>query len=113
MTAALVVLCTAPAGSDRPDRLDAVALARTLVEEGLCACANLLPGVRSVFRWQGRIDTADETLLMLKTTTALRERLRARIVALHPYEVPEILEVAVDGGWPAYLQWLCNSVTTE
>jgi periplasmic divalent cation tolerance protein len=112
MTAALIVLCTAPAIADRQDRLGAEALARALVEEGLCACVNLLPGVRSVFRWQGNVDTAEETLLVLKTTTALRERLRARIAALHPYEVPEILEVAIDGGLPAYLQWLCGSVTT-
>ncbi len=110
MTAALLVLCTAPAQTDVAGRLAAAPLARALVEEGICACVNVLPGVTSVFRWQGRVDVADESLLVLKTTTTMRERLRSRIVQLHPYEVPEIVEVAVDGGLPAYLQWLCGAV---
>jgi periplasmic divalent cation tolerance protein len=110
MTGALLVLCTVPAQADVAGKLAAAALARALVEEGLCACGNVLPGVQSVFRWQGRVDTADESLLLLKTTTTMRERLRARIVQLHPYQVPEIVEIAVDGGLPAYLQWLCGAV---
>jgi periplasmic divalent cation tolerance protein len=107
--AAVVVLCTAPAAGER-GKLAADALARQLVEERLCACVNVLPGVRSVFRWQGKVDVAEECLLVLKTTRAAAARLRERIVALHPYEVPEVLEFDVDGGLPAYLQWLTSSV---
>lgn len=103
MTDAVVVLCTAPAnGAD--------ALARQLVEERLCACVNVVPGVRSVFRWQGAVDTADECLLIAKTTAPLAAALRARIAQLHPYEVPEVLELAVVGGLPEYLQWLASAV---
>lgn len=108
-TAAVIVLCTAPAAGER-DRLGAEDLALRLVEEGLCACVNLVPAVRSFFRWQGRVDRAEELLLVVKTTAAAAPQLRERIVALHPYDVPEVLEVAVTGGLPAYLQWLVDSV---
>ncbi|MBL8755195.1 MAG: divalent-cation tolerance protein CutA [Planctomycetes bacterium] len=105
MTAAdaVLVLCTAPLAA-------ADGLARQLVEERLCACVNVLPGVRSVFRWQGKVDTADECLLLAKTTRAAAANLRSRLAALHPYDVPEILEVAIDGGLPAYLRWLADAV---
>lgn len=111
--AAVVVLCTAPAASDRAGRLGAHELARALVDERLCACVNVLPGVRSYFRWQGRVDAADELLLVAKTTAAAAAAVRARIAALHAYEVPEVLELAVDGGLPAYLQWLGDAVGPE
>jgi periplasmic divalent cation tolerance protein len=107
---AVVVLCTAPAVSPTVGRLGAEALAARLVEDGLCACVNVLPGVRSVFRWQGRIDTADEHLLLVKTTRSMATALRERLLALHPYDVPEVLELPVVGGAPAYLQWLVGSV---
>jgi len=106
----VVVLCTAPAnGSD--GRLSAEDLAARLVDEGLCACVNVLPGVRSFFRWEGKVDRADEVLLIAKTTAAAAPRLRQRITELHPYRVPEVLELPVVGGLPAYLQWLGESVT--
>jgi periplasmic divalent cation tolerance protein len=106
---AVVVLCTAPAAGAR-GRLGAEDLARTLVEEGLAACVNVLPGVRSWFRWEGRVDRADELLLVVKTTAAGAAGLRERLRELHPYEVPEVLEFRVDGGLPGYLQWLAASV---
>ncbi len=109
MTAgAIVVLCTAPAAGSG-GKPGAEALARQLVDEGLCACVNVVPGVRSFFRWQGKVDVADECLLVAKTTAAACPALRARIVLLHPYEVPEVLELAVDGGLPAYLRWLADA----
>lgn len=113
MTAdALVVLCTAPtAGAG--DRLGAADLARRLVDEGLAACVNVVPGVRSYFRWEGRVDVADEVLLVAKTTPAVAPSLRARIVALHPYSVPEVLELSVRDGLPAYLQWLAANVRRD
>lgn len=110
MTAVVVVLCTAPAegtgGGFSVERL-----ARTVVEEGLCACVNVVPRVRSFFRWEGRVDVADEQLLVAKTTAAAAPRLRARLAELHPYQVPEVLELAVTGGLPSYLQWLTAAVT--
>jgi periplasmic divalent cation tolerance protein len=106
-----VVLCTAPRDGAR-GKLGAEALARRLVEERLCACVNVLPGVRSVFRWQGAVDVADEHLLVLKTTAAGAARLRARVLELHPYEVPEVLELPVAGGSEPYLRWLTGSVAS-
>jgi periplasmic divalent cation tolerance protein len=107
---AVLLLCTAPLQGAAGGRLGAHDLARTLVDERLCACVNALPGVRSWFRWQGRTDTADEVQLLLKTTRAAVPALAARIAALHPYEVPELLEIAVHGGSTAYLAWLADAV---
>lgn len=100
---AVVVFCTAPPAA-------AEGLARALVEARLCACVNVLPGVRSVFRWQGAVDTADEALLVAKTTRAVVPALTERIRQLHPYEVPEVLALPVAAGLPAYLAWLGESV---
>ena len=111
--AGVVVLCTAPASSDVAGRLGANDLARTLVDEGLCACVNVVPGVRSWFRWQGAVDVADELLLLAKTTRDAAAALRARIAALHPYQVPEVLELDVAGGLPGYLAWLAGAVATK
>ncbi len=114
MTAdAVVVLCTAPAAAGPDARLGAHDLARTIVAERLCACVNVVPGVRSYFRWEGRVDAADEVLLVAKTTRERAPALRARLVALHPYDVPEVLELAVADGLPDYLRWLGASVARE
>jgi periplasmic divalent cation tolerance protein len=89
-----------------PDAERATALARTLVGEALAACVNVVPGVRSIYRWEGRIQEDDEVLCLIKTRPALFDRVRRRILELHPYEVPEILAFGVDDGSPAYLDWL-------
>src|SRR5215468_11657759 len=86
-----------------PDAAAAERLGRALVEEGLAACVNVVPGVRSIYRWQGKINTDAEVLCLVKTRPALFERVRARILELHPYEIPEVLAFAVDDGSPAYL----------
>lgn len=88
----------------------AAQLAETLVQERLAACVNLLPGLRSVYRWQGRIESADECLLIAKTTAARYAELEAALRRLHPYELPEIIALDVARGWPAYLQWVVESV---
>lgn len=93
-----------------PDREAALAVARTLVEEGLAACVSLLAPATSIYRWQGRIETADEVLLMIKTTTHVWPALRTRLAALHPYEIPEILALDVADGAASYLQWVASSV---
>ncbi len=89
-----------------PDPETATRLARALVEEGLAACGNILSGLRSIYRWQGNIEDATEALLMLKTTAAQAEALATRAVALHPYEVPEVLVLPVESGHGPYLDWV-------
>lgn len=107
--AAVVVLCTVPAAS-APGQPAAADLARQLVGERLCACVNLVPGVQSLFWWQGAVDSADEVLLIAKTTAGVAPRLQARIAELHPYAVPEVLLLPAVGGLPAYLDWIRASV---
>lgn len=85
-------------------------MARTLVDERLAACANLVPGVTSTYWWQGKIEEASETLLVLKTRQDLLERLVARVKTLHSYIVPEVIALPVVGGNPAYLEWIDESV---
>ncbi len=102
--AALVVLVTAPPA-------DASRLAEALVQEGRAACVSEVPGLRSTFRWEGRIETADEVLLLAKTTAAGYPALEARIRELHPYDLPEILALPVAAGLEPYLRWLARSVT--
>lgn len=100
MTDVVVVLVTAP------DADTAARLAHTLVEESLAACGNLVPGVRSIYRWQGAVHDDAEVLLVLKTRADRVEALRARLVALHPYEVPEVLALPVLDGHGPYLDWV-------
>jgi periplasmic divalent cation tolerance protein len=88
-----------------PTQESALRVADTLIEERLAACVNVLPGMTSVYRWQGAIERANEALLLAKTHPVKRDALQARIVALHPYELPEV--VAVDAGTlPACLDWI-------
>ena len=85
---------------------DAEAFAQTLVEERLAACVNVLPPMRSIYRWQGDVERADERHLIIKTTAARVSALQERVKSLHPYEVPEVLVLAVIDGSPDYLSWL-------
>jgi periplasmic divalent cation tolerance protein len=91
-----------------PDAASAEAIARALVEERLAACVNQLPGLRSVYRWEGRVECGDEVLLVAKTTRDRFDALTARVQALHPYELPEVLAVEVAGGLAAYLDWVAE-----
>jgi periplasmic divalent cation tolerance protein len=95
-----VVLVTAP------DAEVAARIGRALVEEGLAACANLVPGVRSIYRWEGAVHDDAEVLLILKTRAALSAALATRVRALHPYQLPEVLALAVAGGSEPYLDWV-------
>ena len=99
-----VVLVTAP------DAEAAEALARAVVEEGLAACANVVGGVVSIYRWQGEVRRDAEVLVVMKTTADCAPALCDRVAALHPYEVPEALVVAVDGGYAPYLEWVRSEV---
>lgn len=89
-----------------PDAEQAAALARVLVEEGLAACGNVLPGVRSIYRWEGKLCDEPEALLVLKTQRRRFEAVRARVVALHPYACPEVIEVPIEAGHAPYLAWI-------
>jgi periplasmic divalent cation tolerance protein len=89
-----------------PDSERAAALARALVDEGLAACVNIVPGVTSIYVWEGRVQEEAEVLCLVKTRPGVFDRIRERILELHPYEVPEILAFSVDDGSPAYLDWL-------
>jgi periplasmic divalent cation tolerance protein len=92
-----------------PDTDVAARIARSLVEERLVACVNVLPGVRSIYRWNETIEDETEVLLVMKTTAARAAAARERLVALHPYETPEAVALAVADGHDAYLRWVLNS----
>jgi periplasmic divalent cation tolerance protein len=91
-----------------PDAETASRVAQTLVEEKFAACANLMPAVHSIYRWKERIETAGEVIVFFKTTLDRRSAFQEKLRSLHPYEVPEIIFVPVDGGLPAYLSWVAE-----
>jgi periplasmic divalent cation tolerance protein len=97
-----ILLCTVP------DAETGRRIAARLVEYRLAACVNLLPGVQSVYRWQGKVQSDEELLLIIKARVADYARLEAAILELHPYELPEILAVPLTGGLPRYLDWVRN-----
>jgi periplasmic divalent cation tolerance protein len=101
-TEALVVLVTTPT----PER--AAEIARAVVEERLAACGNVVPAIRSIYRWEGKVHEDAEALLVLKTTRARFEALRDRVLALHPYQVPEVIALRVEAGSAAYLAWIAG-----
>ncbi|HDV0694085.1 TPA: divalent-cation tolerance protein CutA, partial [Klebsiella pneumoniae] len=89
-----------------PDADSAERIATALVAERLAACVNLLPGLRSVYRWQRKVEAAAEVLLLVKTSAEAYPALQERLRQLHPYELPELLAVEAASGLPEYLQWL-------
>ena len=92
---------------------DAAALARTLVEERLDACVNVLPPMTSVYRWKGAVEQDREQQLVIKTTRGAVAALESRLRALHPYELPEFLVLAAADGARAYCAWVAESVAPE
>lgn len=100
----IVVLITAPSAEK------AAELGRAIVEERLAACANIVPGVRSIYRWEGKVCDDAEVLMVVKTQQALFDRLEARVKALHPYDCPEIIALPIVRGHAPYLQWIADSV---
>ena len=89
-----------------PNEEAATTLARALVDESLAACVQVVPGLRSFFRWEGQVQDEPELLLLIKTAPDRREQVLERLGQLHPYTVPEAVTVRLDGGSPAYLGWL-------
>ncbi|MBW2262191.1 MAG: divalent-cation tolerance protein CutA [Deltaproteobacteria bacterium] len=100
MTDLVVVLCTVP------DEEVGASLARTIVDERLAACVNLVPGLRSIYSWKGEIQDDREVLLIAKTRGSLFGVLRERIVSLHPYDVPEIVALSAADCHGPYLDWV-------
>lgn len=103
----LLVFCTCP------DEATAASIAERLVNERLAACVSRVPGLLSTYVWEGRIQHDAEELLLIKTTAGRLATLSARIEALHPYEVPEIVAVPIAGGSERYLAWLGQSVAEQ
>ena len=99
----IVTLCTVP------DRESGERIAHALVEERLAACVNLVPGLASVYRWQGKVEKAEECLLIIKTGVSRFDVLKRRIKALHPSEVPEIIALPIIHGSREYLDWITES----
>ncbi|MDE2118395.1 MAG: divalent-cation tolerance protein CutA [Betaproteobacteria bacterium] len=91
-----------------PDRDSAQRMAQALIENRTAACVNILAECGSVYRWQGKTETASEVPLLVKSTRAAYPRLEATIRAHHPYELPEIIAVPVSAGFPGYLQWVAR-----
>ena len=92
-----------------PNAITAESLGRALVGESLAACVNVVPGLRSIYRWNDTLQADAEVLMIIKTTVARFAALRERLVALHPYEVPEVVALPVADGHHAYLEWVSNA----
>ena len=101
----LVVLTTCP------DMATAERIAEMVIRDRVAACANIVPGVASLFHWQGKLDRSKEVLLILKTTVQAFDRLSQCIRLLHPYQVPEIIGLPVIVGFQPYLGWIQETVT--
>lgn len=104
MTDSVVVLCTCA------NREDAVRIADTVVDRRAAACVNIIPGIESIYRWEGKVERASEFLLLMKTTSERFEALRDLISRIHPYETPEIVAVPIAEGAAKYLAWIREQV---
>lgn len=105
MTDKRIVLSTA--GSEDEARK----IARYMVEHQLAACVNIVPHIESVYRWQGKMDSAREWLLLIKTTAEKFLDVRDAITELHSYDLPECISIAIDDGSAEYLAWIADSTT--
>lgn len=105
MTDAVVILCTFP------NEQEALRIGSAMVEARLAACVNVLPPIRSIYRWKGEIEHSDESLLLIKTTLQSFPALRDRIKELHSYDTPEIIAVPIVDGLADYLGWLREQVS--
>jgi len=90
---------------------EALTIARTLVEARLAACANLFPKIHSIYRWEGKVYDEPECYLIIKTRQNLFRALKERIMALHSYDVPEIIALPIVEGLESYLKWIANETT--
>ena len=98
-----LVTCPGPAAAAR--------LADALIRRRVAACVNIVPSIRSVYRWKGKIERAGESLLVIKTPARAFERLRRAVIELHPYDVPEVIALPIKAGHAPYLSWVFRSVS--
>lgn len=94
-----------------PDEQTAAVLARALIEARLAACVNIVPGLRSIYHWEGRLQEGTEVLLLIKTTADRYPQVEAFIRERHPYSLAEIVSVPISDGLPAYLRWIGDATT--
>ena len=87
-------------------------IARDLVTENFAACANIIPAIESIYRWQGKIEEGNETLVLFKTTAARSAAFQEKLKSLHPYDVPEIICLSIAEGLPEYLQWVSTNTSS-
>ena len=106
-TSTILILCTCP------NRETAEEIATALVTQGLAACVNLSPPTTSIYKWEGKIETAEEILLLIKTSRQRYTELEQAILTLHPYELPEIIAVPVELGLSGYLNWVEKCTTSS
>lgn len=103
----MIVLCNVP------EQALAEQIATTLLNEQLAACVNIMAACQSMYRWQGKIEMAIEIPMLIKSSKALYPRLQARLLELHPYEVPEIVALPLQDGLPAYLTWVAGELLSS
>ncbi len=99
--------------SNVPDEKVAAEIAHRLVEQRLAACVNILPAVRSVYRWQSAVEEATEVMLLIKTVQSRYADVEHAIKAMHPYDVPEIIALPIAAGLPAYLEWIAKTTRDD
>ena len=102
-----IILCTCP------DKTTAEQLAHLLIDGNLAACINILPGITSIYQWQGKIESAQEHLLLIKSNEINYSAIEAKIKAHHPYELPEIIALPVAHGLPEYLNWIDSCLSLK
>ena len=96
----LITLCTCPSQAVAEE------IATSLVEQGIAACINIIPKITSIYKWQGKLEKDEETLMLIKTDQSRYRDLEQALLSLHPYELPEIIAVPVEQGLTGYLNWV-------
>jgi len=99
--------------SNFPDHASATTAAEALVAANLAACVNILPACTSIYRWEGKVEHANEVPLLIKTTLTAYPKMESALRELHPYELPEIIAVPVTAGLPAYLHWVTQETQAK
>jgi periplasmic divalent cation tolerance protein len=102
-----LVLCTCP------DRDSARAIAENLIDQKLAACVNILPGIESVYSWQGKRENAREHLLFIKTAEHIYDEVEKTITGLHPYDLPEVIALNIENGSAGYLKWINENIKSD